>query len=52
MADIQPWVYRDFENRRVGEPDDGPLAWEAHRARDQALREVLSDPGFFPMWSP
>jgi hypothetical protein len=36
MGDTQLWVYRNFENRRVEELDGGPLAWAAHRAREQA----------------
>lgn len=51
MSEIHLWVYRDFENRQAGEPDDGRLAWAAHRAREEALREVLSDPAFSTTWS-
>jgi hypothetical protein len=34
-------VYRDFSNRAAGEPDDGPLAWRAHRERQVVLTEAL-----------
>ena len=34
-------VYRDLTNRRVGEPDNGPLARDAHRRRAVALHEDL-----------
>jgi hypothetical protein len=36
-------VYRDFENRRRGEPDDGPLARAAHQKRQQALESDLAE---------
>jgi hypothetical protein len=52
MSEIHVWVYRDFENRRAGEPDDGALAWKAHRERESALREALDDPGLSVTWSP
>lgn len=52
MPEISLWVYRDFENRRVGENDVGPLAWAAHRDRESALREVLGDAAFSVKWSP
>lgn len=45
MSQLHIWVYRDLENRRVGEPDNGPLAWEAHRERERVLEEILADPG-------
>ncbi|HEU5072544.1 MAG TPA: hypothetical protein VFU02_00185 [Polyangiaceae bacterium] len=51
MSEVHIWVYRDFENRRVGEPDDGTLAWRAHLERETALREVLDDPGLSVTWS-
>jgi hypothetical protein len=37
-------VYRDLENRRCGEPDDGPLARAAHQRRRQALESDLAEP--------
>jgi arginine utilization protein RocB len=43
---IHMYVYRDLRNRQVGEPDDGPLAWKAHRAREQAIREALANTAF------
>jgi hypothetical protein len=39
-------IYRNLRNREVGEPDDGPMAWDAHRKRRQAVHEVLSDPAY------
>lgn len=38
---IELHVYRDLSNRVAGEPDDGPMAREAHRRRAQALHEDL-----------
>ncbi len=39
-------VYRDLSNRNAGEPDDGPMAWSAHRERLRVLKEALEDPAF------
>jgi hypothetical protein len=52
MPELSGEIYRDFENRRKGEPDDGPLAWKAHREREQLLREALDDAGFSAELSP
>ena len=38
---IELHVYRDLSNRIAGEPDDGPMAREAHRRRAQALHDEL-----------
>lgn len=48
MADpvIKLSVYRDLSNRAAGEPDDGPMAWAAHRERRKILEEVLGDDAF------
>ncbi len=37
-------VYRDMSNRTAGEPDGGPMAWDAHRRRRRVLDEALEDP--------
>ncbi len=37
-------VYRDLENRRLNEPDDGPRASEAHKRRRRALEADLAEP--------
>jgi hypothetical protein len=37
-------VYRDMSNRTAGEPDSGPMAWDAHRRRMRVLDEALDDP--------
>lgn len=39
-------LYRDLANRAAGQPDDGPLAWEAHRARLAFLRDLDSERDF------
>ena len=44
--EIRLLVYRDLSNRSVGEPDDGPMAWDAHRKRGRAVHEALSDPAY------
>ena len=38
-------VYRDLTNRGLGEPDDGPLAQQAHKKRRKALEEDLGVSG-------
>lgn len=38
-------VYRNLQNRTLGEPDDGPIAQEAHEKRRLALEEILAQPG-------
>lgn len=44
-------VYRDLSNRNANEPDDGPMAWSAHRERLRVLKEALDDPAFHvPKW--
>jgi hypothetical protein len=40
---LHVWVYRNLENRRRGEPDDGSLAWQAHRERERVLREAVEE---------
>ncbi|HEY2028899.1 MAG TPA: hypothetical protein VGH20_06790 [Myxococcales bacterium] len=39
-------VYRNLDNRLKGEPDNGQLAWTAHRDRLDVLRDILSDDAF------
>jgi len=41
LTTIKLDVWRDLKNRLEGEPDDGPLAREAHRLRAAALHEDL-----------
>jgi hypothetical protein len=44
--DLTLHVYRNLDNRIAGEPDDGSLAWQAHRERLRVLQETLDDPAF------
>jgi hypothetical protein len=39
-------LYRNLANRAAGQPDDGPMAWEAHRARLDFLRELDAEDAF------
>ena len=39
-------VYRDLSNRQAGQPDDGPMAREAHERRKTALHAALDGSGF------
>lgn len=41
---IELGIFRDFENRRLGEPDDGARAYEAHEKRRRALEADLGEP--------
>ena len=43
MTTIKLDVWRDLKNRLEGEPDDGPLAREAHQLRAAALHEDLRE---------
>ncbi len=44
MREIAICVYRDLSNRLAGEPDDGPMAWAAHRERRRVIADILADP--------
>ncbi len=44
--EIKLHVYRDLKNQSEGEPDDGAMAWAAHRARLALLTEALDDPAY------
>lgn len=39
-------LYRDLSNRIAGEPDDGPMAWSAHRERLKVIQQLSADPCF------
>jgi hypothetical protein len=39
-------VWRNFENRKRNEPDDGPLALAAHQRRQKILEEDLHEPTY------
>jgi hypothetical protein len=44
--EIQLSIYRDLSNRNAGESDEGPMAWDAHKRRRNAVHEILSDPAY------
>ncbi|ANW03122.1 hypothetical protein LMTR13_26260 [Bradyrhizobium icense] len=48
------WVYRDLSNRLANEPDDGEMAWDAHRLRRKTLHELLDADSDFEVleWDP
>lgn len=46
MQEINIYVYRDLSNRLAGEPDDGPMAWAAHKERRLVIADTFADPAF------
>jgi len=46
MALLHVAVYRDLSNRSLGESDNGPTAWTAHRARLAVLEDAFADDAF------
>ena len=46
MSKVTLAIYRDLSNRIAGEPDDGPIAWKAHRKRPRVIEDVFADKSF------
>jgi hypothetical protein len=44
-AEVRLHLYRDLSNRILGEPDDGPMARDAHVRRRVFLEHLETEPG-------